>query len=662
MKKNVFWIETGEYQLVMNRLAEARESKTRIDALTCLTLYNRINALSTIYNAGRGWLGAALSVAEILTALYFDTAYPFDANDQSRDRILLSKGHAAAMQYACLAGLGILSVEDLMEYNTRNGPQAHTDLQTRGIETNSGSLGQTLSKGIGLALAGAERVWTILGDGEMQEGQNYEALMTAIHYRLVNVVPIIDCNGIQSDSSVSDIMHVGDMKTILAGFGFDVVVFNGNDMQATVKALDQAARAEQCTALIAETRKAAGISFMESNNTDRRKFKWHGPVKDEETYRRALMDLAETEEAKQIRKIVQRFATGAAGLAKPPTKQLSESVNYGAISTGQAFSQTLFELASIHKNIVALGADLEKPCRLADFAMTHPNQYYEMGIAEQDMVSCASGMALSGKLPFVNTYAAFFRRAFEQVYVNASEGTRIVYAGHYSGLCYATDGKTHQCTGDIAMMRSIPGMRVFYPSTPEETMAILKWYVEDSPNGPMYIRLHRTAASDPNGRGCKGGVENHGMKTPPHLFTPGEGVPLRQSDSSWCIVTSGPHMTGYCADAVEQLGFDGQEIDLYSQPCLRYSSKLFYEQLSRYEHLIIVEEHIDAGGLMDEISTGLASLNEAGSTRLVPRLYHKSVHDFTFSSREPEGLYEHFELCAHNIRQYVEGLMRPGRL
>jgi transketolase len=176
-----------------------------------------------------------------------------------------------------------------------------------------------------------------------------------------------------------------------------------------------------------------------------------------------------------------------------------------------------------------LDADLEKPCRLTEFARSFPEQYVEMGIAEQDMVSFAGGLALRGELvPVVNTYAAFFRRACEQVYVNATEGTKIVYAGHYAGLCYTTDGKTHQCTGDLAMMRSVPGMHVFYPTVGVELAAVLAWYLDADRTGPLYLRLHRT----PAGWGDSG--------EPDVDFRPGWGTALRCSGPCRGSATSHP--------------------------------------------------------------------------------------------------------------------------
>src|SRR3989339_499378 len=207
------------------------------EKLVKLAAINRINALSCIMSARHGWIGAAFSCAEILTYLYFKRMEFKVSRDNkiSGDLLILSKGHAAPMQYACLAGLGIISFEMLLTYKTKNGLQAHTDRMTRGIVSNTGSLGQSLSKACGIALADRlkkqrRNIYVILGDGELQEGQNYEALMTMKKYNLTSVLPIIDRNRLQTDSPVSEIKDTGDLKRIFSAFGFRVFETGGHNI------------------------------------------------------------------------------------------------------------------------------------------------------------------------------------------------------------------------------------------------------------------------------------------------------------------------------------------------------------------------------------------------------------------------------------------------
>lgn len=629
-----YWVGARLYATARRRLAAAADDDARIAALRTLCLFNRVNALSTIAHAGRGWLGASFSCAEILTALYFDTAEGAGTRRPDRDYILLSKGHAAAMQYAALAGLGVLRVADLRHYKQPGGPAAHPDRATPGIEANSGSLGQTLSKAAGLALGGARRVFVVLGDGELQEGQNLEAFMTLHRHGLSQVVAIVDCNGIQTDSAVADIKPIPDLAGVLRGLGCSVQRVPGHDMEALVRALRAPPAAGKPRVLLADTRKAAGIPFMEASSCARRAFAWHGALPDDDAYRAALAALADAPDAGPAAAGIRAFLRAHGG-NRPATGRPAR--RDAPVATGAAFGAHLADAAHRDARLVVLGADLEKACGLTRFAAEHPGRYIEMGIAEQDMVSCAGGLALRGLVPVAATFAAFFRRAFEQVYVNATEGTRVIYAGHYAGLCYGPDGKTHQCTGDVAMMRSIPGMRVFYPAFPEEARMILDACLAGPAEGPVYVRLHRTPA-DPA----------FALK-PPAAFEAGHGHWLRPcSGTGLCLLTSGPHMAAFCAGAADRLAARGRTVDVCAVSTLRGLAPGFVADLARYETLAVAEELAGAGGLHDEVTAALA----ARGLRL-PRMLHRAAEGLTFSTLEPFGLYRHFGLMPEQLAAWL---------
>lgn len=450
MNDECFLVEKAYYDAARGGAA----GEAQYDCLREIAAFNRINAMAAVAAARHGWIGACFSAAEIITALYFDIAET-GGGDPRRDAVVLGKGHAAAMQYAALAGLGRIPVAALLQYKQPGGPQAHADMTTPGIDTNTGSLGQALSKCCGLAMTGRRRVFAVLGDGELQEGQNYEALMTAVHYGLDNLTVIVDRNGLQSDSTVADVMGIGDPAAVFRAFGMNTVEVDGNDMAALHRAVAGAAAAGVPTAVIAHTVKGRGVGFMESRDARRRAYAWHGRPPAGDEYHDALAELGGSLRNRELAEEIASFVSARRGRPPAPPRPRRPGM-----STGAAFARRLVDVAMDRPAIRVLDADLEKPCRLDDFARRLPGRFLEMGICEQDMVSCAGGLALGGEIPVVNTYAAFFRRAFEQVYVNATEQTRILYAGHYAGLCYTTDGRTHQCTGDIGMMRSIPGMAV----------------------------------------------------------------------------------------------------------------------------------------------------------------------------------------------------------
>jgi len=622
------------YDDIRNKLEGAGERDTgqKMEILARLCACNRINALGTIYHAGRGWIGASLSCAEILTALYFDIARMTD-DKNARDAIVLGKGHAAAMQYACLAGCGIIPVSDLQKYEMPDGPQAHTDIATPGIDVNTGSMGQALSKCAGLAMADPHRrVFVVLGDGELQEGQNYEALASIRHRNLENLVVIVDRNRIQTDSNVDDIKSIHDLEGIFKGFGLNVHVAKGNDIAAVHRAIVSAVNEKGPSAVIAETEKGAGISFMSSGDAKRRSYNWHSGVPTRTEYIEALKELCERVGSPELNARLGDFM-GCEELDASSSRVSSRKS--GEASTGVAFGAEIVRLAAERSDIHVFDADLEKSCHLTEFAEKYPDRFVEMGIAEQDMCSCAGGFALRGKLPVVNTYAAFFRRAYEQIYANATEHTKIIYAGHYAGLCYSPDGKSHQCTGDVAMMRAIPGMTVLYPAFVEEIGGMLDWYLDEGASGPLYIRLHRLP------------MEGDVSLPPSIVFRKGEGVQVRENGASDVIVTAGPHMTRNCAVAADELkAKHGLSFDVYSISTLTGLKAEFAGMLAKtYRTIHVIEETIAAGGLFDELCRSLAGLK----LNDWPRLRSHAVNNFTFSTLDPFGLYKHFNLDPDGI-------------
>lgn len=620
--ENCFVVDAHTYQRVTGSSEEKLEQ---------LAAYNRINALSCMYRAQRGWVGASLSVTEILTALYFDVAKnvgQIAQNPCERDRIILGKGHAAPMQYACLTGCGVMSVEQLLKYEHKDGPQAHTDVSTPGIDVTTGSLGQSLSKAVGLALAGASHVFVVLGDGELQEGQNYEALMTLNQRQLPNITVIVDSNGLQTDSQVSDIMEIPGLANVLLGFGHEVVELGGNNIGEVLNALRNSRNMKKKSPIvIAHTQKGAGVSFMAANTCERRKYNWHGGAPNEEQYKAALRELSQSVTDFRVTAALVAFTSRAIGTDAPV--QLLPTVT--GESTGAAFGKCIFSRGAQKPLPYVFDADLEKSCKLTAFATGFPEQFQEMGISEQDMVSTAGGFALQGLFPVVNTYAAFYRRAYEQIYVNAIEGRRILYAGHYSGLCYATDGKTHQCTGDVAMFRAIPGVTVLYPTFPEEIDQMVAWAAVAQEASSVYIRLHRTPAlrmlpSDPS---------VHGFKL-------GFGVKVFHYGSKDVILTSGPHMVAFCCAA--------GVADVFSVSTIRPLSPEFVQTiLSTYKTVFIVEELFETGGLFDEFNGVAAKQRLKGLD-----VRHKAVTGMTFSTLEQEGLYRHYSLTPEGIAEFVK--------
>ena len=460
-----------------------RRQDARTDrGLRALTALNRINALTCIRAARHGWLGASWSAAELLTVLYFGL---------DGGHVILGKGHAAAMQYACLAGIGLLPVEALLSYKDGpDAPQAHSSIGTPGILTNTGSLGQALSKAAGLAWARPdERFFVVLGDGELQEGQVFEGLQTVAWRRPKNLVVVIDRNGFQTERRTDTIKPIHDLAGVLRGLGLEPLEVDGHDPAALRAALTTST--DRPLVLIADTIKAGGSTLLAPQDGVQ---PWHGKVPDDALYRTLLTEqVARTGDPELTHDFEDWQRSTPLEVPAPPRRP--------APSTRDAFAAELECLLDEHPHLVALDADLAGSCGLARIAdpdgrFVGRGQLLQMGIAEQDMTSFAGGLALAGLLPVINTYAAFHKRALEQLQVNLSEGSRFLVAGHYAGLCYFTDGRTHQSLNDLLLMRSLPGLLLLEPVTAAQTRRLLRHAVLDCDRS-VYLRLRRTPAEIP---------------------------------------------------------------------------------------------------------------------------------------------------------------------
>lgn len=255
----------------------------------------RITAIKAIHAAGSGHPGGSLSAMDIITALYFEEMNidPENPHDPQRDRFVLSKGHAAPALYSVLAERGYFPKEDVLTLRKLGSPfQGHPNMnKVPGVDMSTGSLGQGLSASNGMALAAKldgrkTRVYTLMGDGEIQEGMVWEAAMTAAHYKLDNVTAFLDWNGLQIDGKNEDVMTITPIDKKFEGFGWNVLKIDGHDMEQIVDAVEKAkACKERPTIIIAKTVKGKGVSFMENEAG------WHGKAPNDEQYEQAMKEL-----------------------------------------------------------------------------------------------------------------------------------------------------------------------------------------------------------------------------------------------------------------------------------------------------------------------------------------------------------------------------------
>ena len=568
----------------------------------------RLNALVAVKRAGSGHLGSSFSALDIVIHLLYGelNVAELGFDDPDRDVFFSSKGHDVPGLYAALHGLGVLPTEQLARLRRLGGLDGHPDIGVPGIEANSGSLGMGISKGRGIAWtkrhSGRDGVVVVMtGDGELQEGQNWEALQAAAHDRLGGLWIVVDRNELQSDKPTEEILALGDLESKLRAFGWEVETCDGHD-HAALRGVFARFRAGDARpkALVANTIKGKGVSFMEHPAAlalDGGTYRWHAGAPSDEAFERAREELAS------------RIADGfeALGLEPPAyealgsegTRARQASPLHGEPESGagtrtssvsdeyvvEAYGETLVALAERHESLVVLDADLASDCRIRAFELAYPDRFVQCGIAEQDMVSAAAGMARHGLLPVVNSFASFLAsRANEQIYNQSSERTKVIYALHYAGLIPAGPGKSHQSVRDISLLGALPNMTIVQPASAEETRAVVRWAVEEA-EGNVAIRL----AIGPSPRR----IELDGA------LEPGRGRVVREGSDA-VLLAYGPVMLHEALLASELLGDSGFGLAVMNMPWLSVvDASWLAEVVDAHRNVLVLEDHAPVGALGD---------------------------------------------------------------
>jgi transketolase len=571
----------------------------------------RLNSLVAVKRAGSGHLGSSFSALDVVVHLLYSelnvAALGFDHPD--RDVFFSSKGHDVPGLYAALYGIGVLQADRLARLRRLGGLDGHPDVGVPGIEANAGSLGMGISKGRGIAWAKRRAgrggvVVVMTGDGELQEGQNWEALQAAAHDRLDRLWIVVDRNELQSDKPTDEILALGDLETKLRAFGWEVATCDGHD-HAALRAVFARFRevGDAPKALVADTIKGKGVSFMEHPAAlarDGGTYRWHAGAPADEPF-----ELARAELAARIEAGFESLGLGPPEFEPLPaledTRSLEAEPESGAGTRVRssvteeyvvdAYGEELVALGARNESLVVLDADLASDCRVRAFELAYPERFLECGIAEQDMVSTAAGLARHGFLPVVNSFASFLAsRANEQIYNQASEGTKVVYALHYAGLIPAGPGKSHQSIRDISLLGALPGMTIVQPANADETGALVRWAVEEAERN-VAIRL----AIGPSPRR----IELQGL---PEW---GRGTLLREGSDA-ILFAYGPVLLHEALLASERLAEDGFGLAVANMPWLNVvDADWLAELVEPHRHTLVVEDHAPVGALGDTLRRAL---------------------------------------------------------
>lgn len=473
----LYYIAYAEFQRI-RALDLPREQRAAIFADMC-----RLNALYKIARAGSGHIGSSFSSLDIVSWLLLEEM----AED---DVFFSSKGHDAPGYYSALIGMGRLEFDLIHKLRKIDGLPGHPDVGTPGIVTNTGSLGMGISKAKGIVFANrlanrSGRVFVMTGDGELQEGQFWESLVSAVNYGLHEITAIVDHNKLQSDTYVKNVSDLGDLEAKLRAFGWRVERCDGNDIDAFASTLASLYGETRPKIIIADTVKGKGVSFMEhtSLDSDVAMYRFHSGAPDASSYQLAAQEI--------MLRLRQRMADAGADTLDFATVE-REAVAPPSTSAQRlipAYTRALLEQANKHPSLVALDADLILDTGLIPFRDQYPSRFFECGIAEQDMVSIAGGMALKGLLPVVHSFACFLSaRPNEQIYNNATEKTKVIYVGSLAGVVPGGPGHSHQAVRDISALAAMPDMALMEPSCEAEVGLLLDWCINDAP-GSCYLRL-----------------------------------------------------------------------------------------------------------------------------------------------------------------------------
>jgi transketolase len=466
--------------------------------------------LVALHAAGSGHAGGTLSIMDITAALYLHVANHDPRNPAwpERDRIVWSAGHKAPSLYVGLGFAGFCPLEDVMTLRKLSSPfQGHPHWRKLpGVEVSTGSLGQGLSIAVGMALVARldgqqHKIFCLMGDGEQQEGQVWEAAMEAGHFHLDNIVAVVDCNRLQIDGWVKDVMQVEPLGEKYASFGWEVLRINGHDMGQVVGAFEKARSMKgKPVVILADTIKGKGVPFMENQAG------WHGKVPNRAELDAALIELGVSERI-PVERLLEKASSYQAEVDRKLAGKMprfsrdfwwnaGEDMKVRMEPTRKGFGQALAE-AGEDERVVCLGLDISGSITISDFYAGKPERagrWISMGIAEQSATAAAAGMAREGKLPVLGSYATFSAaRNLDQIRVSVCYGNlNVLIAGAHAGVSVGPDGATHQALEDLFAMQGMPNMAVVAPCDMVETRKATHYLLLEH-QGPKYIRFAREA-------------------------------------------------------------------------------------------------------------------------------------------------------------------------
>lgn len=594
--------------------------------------------------AGSGHPSSSLSATDFMTALLFGGFFRADINRPdyiNNDRLIFSKGHAAPLLYALYAAAGKVSETELLQLRKFESPlEGHPSLRFPYTEVATGSLGQGLSVGVGMALNAkyldkvSYRTFVLLGDSEMAEGSIWEAMEIAAHYKLNNLVAIVDVNRLGQRGETLFGHHIDVYQKKAEAFGWKtMVVEDGNDITQCVRAFEQIESSDlQPIMILARTFKGKGVSFIENKEG------WHGKPLNEQQLEQALQELGPVQ-----KKIHGRFAKPEKIKFKKATvkKILSSPEEYKKgemISTRKAYGDALVKIFSDHPNMVVLDAETSNSTFAETFKKFRPDKFFEMFIAEQNMAGVALGLSRRGKIPFVSTFAAFLTRAFDQIRMGGYSNSNVKFVGSHAGVSIGEDGPSQMALEDMGMFLSVLGSTVLYPSDAVSCEQLVRQAADHE--GMVYIRTTRMDL--------------------PVLYSSKEKFPLGghkvlRSNKKDSIALIGAGITVHEAlkaqEMLEKKGISARVIDLYSIKPM--NERELVKSLRGVKKVFSFEDHHIRGGFGETLASFLP-------------LYEIQTYLFGVKkiprSGTPQELLEYEEISAQAMVKWVQKILKNKKI
>jgi transketolase len=580
-----------------------------------------------------------MSAADLMAVLMLDYLH-YDFNDPHNvlnDRLIFSKGHAAPLLYAMYKAADAITDEELLtlrkigsriEGHPIPGALPYVDVAT-------GSLGQGLATGVGVAYGAKNldttgiKVWVLLGDSEMAEGSVYEALDLAGHYQLDNLIAIIDMNRL-GQRGATKLEWDGETYAARArAFGWKALVIDGHDVNAVNSAYAEAlATTGQPTLIVAKTQKGSGVSFLADKDN------WHGKALPPADAEKAYAELGNP--ACDIRVQVQGKRDGSVPANKTEAFVAPQYEVGKKVATREAYGDGLVALGASRSDVVVLDAEVSNSTFADKFKKVYPDRFVETYIAEQQLVSAAVGLQVIGKVPFCSTFAAFFSRAYDQIRMGAISRANIRLVGSHAGVSIGEDGASQMALEDLAMIRSVHGSTVLYPSCATTTVQLVAQMADQK--GIVYMRTTRE-------------------KTPvlygaEETFTIGGSKVLRSSDKD-AVAIIGAGITLHEAlkayDTLANEGISVRVIDLYSvKPVDEATLRTAVEECGG--NLLVVEDHWAEGGLTEAV------LQVFATDRGHPAVHQLAVTEMPGSGK-PEELLDAAKIDAAHIVAKVKSIL-----